>query len=190
VENRRKARNILTIAMVLAMHLAAVWLLASSHRFVKTQSESFQVFSIVRPRVPESAPKPDATPPRSASAAPKRRTEQTAPPSVAARPKEEDNAIHPGPDWNDELKIAAQDTLANELAQKRHDTDFAHPFPTQPGKAPEFAWNNAAIHPVETIPQGGILIHLGDHCVLLLFPLPMVGCGFGKPPANGDLFKH
>jgi hypothetical protein len=26
--------------------------------------------------------------------------------------------------------------------------------------------------------------------VLLIFPLPLIGCGIGKRPANGDLFNH
>jgi len=40
------------------------------------------------------------------------------------------------------------------------------------------------------VPGGGLAIHLNDHCVFLLFPLPFLGCGIGSKPANGDLFEH
>ena len=109
-------------------------------------------------------------------------------PSVAAPPVEENNAIHP--DWTHELQIAAKNTLANDLAKKRHEFDFAHAYPAAPKKPPQFAWNYAATHRVESLPQGGMLIHLGDNCVLLLLPLPLIGCAIGKPPANADLFEH
>lgn len=103
---------------------------------------------------------------------------------------EKDNAAPPAPDWAEELQLAAKDALAKELAQKRHDLDFAHVFPTAPKSPPQFAWDYAATHRVESIPGGGIAINLSDNCVLLLFPFPLVGCGVGKRPANGDLFKH
>jgi hypothetical protein len=111
-------------------------------------------------------------------------------PSVAPPPLEENNAIHPAPDWTQELERAAKDTVDKEWAQKRHELDFAHAFQMQPKKTQGFAWDYAATHRVETIPEGGMLIHLSDNCVLVLMPLPIVGCGIGKRPANGALFEH
>jgi hypothetical protein len=35
-----------------------------------------------------------------------------------------------------------------------------------------------------------MLVHLSDNCVLIIFPLPFIGCGIGKRPTNGDLFEH
>jgi hypothetical protein len=86
--------------------------------------------------------------------------------------------------------VGCENAVAKELAKKKHDNDFAHIFPAQPRKPPQFAWNYAATHRVETLPQGGILIHINDNCALLIFPLPFVGCGIGKLPANGNLFEH
>jgi hypothetical protein len=43
---------------------------------------------------------------------------------------------------------------------------------------------------VESLPQGGLLVHVNDNCVLLLFPLPFVGCAIGKIKTNGNLFEH
>lgn len=54
----------------------------------------------------------------------------------------------------------------------------------------EFGWDHSHTHRVEAIEGGGILIHINDHCVLVLFPLPFGGCGIGKIPVRGDLFDH
>lgn len=110
--------------------------------------------------------------------------------SITPRSTEEDNAIHPAPDWAEELELAAKHAVANQLAQKRHELDFAHAYPTTPTKPPQFAWDYAATHRIEAMPEGGMLVHLGDRCVLVLFPLPLVGCGIGTPRANDDLFEH
>jgi len=190
MEKRRQAR-LMILAMVFATHLVAVWFLASSQRWsVKTVSGSLQLLWIDRSPASESRPKPETMPRQTARADTPRRPDRTpALPSAIPQPNE-DNAIHPVPNWSEELKLAAKDSLAKELSQKQHEADFAHAFPTQPKKAQEFAWNYAATHRVEAIPEGGILIHLGDHCVLALIPLPIVGCAIGKIPANGDLFEH
>jgi hypothetical protein len=54
----------------------------------------------------------------------------------------------------------------------------------------EFGWDRTHTQRVEPIEGGGILIRLSDHCVLVVFPLPFVGCGIGKIPVRGDLFDH
>jgi hypothetical protein len=48
----------------------------------------------------------------------------------------------------------------------------------------------AATHRIKAIPEGGLLLHLNDNCVLILFPRPVAGCGIGKRKVNGDLFEH
>lgn len=188
---RRQARLLLTLSVVLAAHLVIVWLLLSSHQLsVKTRAGSLQLVWIPSPALKTAPERGTAT--RSArTGAPRHRNDRVpALPSIAAPSNEENNAIHPTPDWNAELTQAAKNALANELAKKKHDTDFAHVFPTQPKKPEQFAWDYAATHRVETLPQGGVLIHINDNCVLLIFPLPLFGCGIGKHPANGDLFEH
>jgi hypothetical protein len=144
------------------------------------------------PALSETAPGRGVTPEKPSKSIPHRRVERTPdlPGSIAPPSTAEDNAIHPAPDWNEELRLAAKNALANQLAQKRHELDFAHTFPTQPKTPPQFAWDYAATHRVEALPQGGMVIHLSDNCVLLLFPLPLVGCGIGKRPTNGNLFEH
>jgi hypothetical protein len=191
VTTRRQSRLLLTLSIVLGAHLVLVWLLASSHQLsVRIKSGSLELVWIARPPLLQSASergtteKPRFTPP------PHRVDRTPASPLMASPPIEENNAIHSGPDWTEELHRAAKETLAKELARKRHELDFAHAFPTQPKKTQEFAWDYAATHRVETIPEGGMLIHLSDNCVLVLMPLPIVGCGIGKRPANGDLFEH
>ncbi len=79
--------------------------------------------------------------------------------------------------------------MADPSAPTQKDFGFPH-LPAPPEKAPQFDWDYAATHRVEQIEGGGLLVHLDDHCVLVLFPLPFIGCGLGTKPANGDLFKN
>jgi hypothetical protein len=100
---------------------------------------------------------------------------------------DENNAIHPPTDWAAELSRAARE--AASAKPNTRDFGFPHPAAT-PGKPAQFGWNYAATHRVESLPQGGLLVHVNDNCVLVLFPLPFVGCGIGKTKANGNLFEH
>jgi len=177
--------------MVLAAHLELVWLLLSTHHLlVKSRPGSLQLVWIGQRALPEVAPEPSATIPGPSKTVPPHRIDH--PPdslAIASPPKEGDSAIHPTPDWNAELQLAAKDAVAKELEKRKHDRDFAHVFPTQPKKPPQIAWDYAATHRVEALPQGGLLIHINDNCALLIFPLPFVACAIGKRPANGDLFE-
>ena len=188
--NRRPTRMLLTLLTVLGAHLAMLWFVLSSHPLsLKTGSQSLQLVWIPKPPAFETV-EPTKTPQGPAKTrAPRRAAEGPTSATMTPSVIEENNAIHPTPDWNAELQLAAKNALANELIKKKHDTDFAHVFPTQPQKPAQLAWDHAATHRVESLPQGGLLIHINDNCVLLLFPLPLVGCGIGKHPANGDLFK-
>lgn len=186
---RRQARLLLTLSLVLGAHLALVWLLLSSHHLlVKSRSGSLQLVWIPRTAPSEVALEPRETIQGPIKAIPQHRVDLTSDsPSTVAPPKEENNAIHP--DWSQELQLAAKDAVAKELEKKKHEADFGHVFAAQPKKPEQFAWNYAATHRVEALPQGGLAIHINDNCVLLIFPLPFVGCAIGKKPANGDLFE-
>jgi hypothetical protein len=188
---RRQTRLLLTLSTVLGVHLIVVWLLVSSAQLpIKTKSGSLQLVWITRPALSDTIPE-RGTRTEKATNIPPRRVDRTPKlPSIAPGSDEEDNAIHSGPDWTEELKQAAKHALATELAQQRHELDFAHAFPAQPKKSYQFAWDYAATHRIEAIPEGGMLVHLNDYCVLIIFPLPFIGCGIGKLPANGDLFEH
>jgi len=190
---RRQIRLLLTLSMVLGVHLIVVWLLVSSAQLsLKRKSESLQLVWITQPALSETAPEGETTTQKTRKTLPPHNRVDRAPAvSFVAPPStDQDHAIHPAPDWTEELHIVAKDAIAKELAQKRHELDFAHAFPTQPRKPPQFAWNYAATHRIEAIPEGGMLVHLNDNCVLIIFPLPFIGCGIGKRPANGDLFEH
>jgi hypothetical protein len=189
---RRQTRLLLTLSLVLGVHLILVWLLVSSAQLsLKIKSGSLQLVWIARPALSETAPAGETTTPKSRKTLPHTRVDRTPAVSyIAPQSTDEDHAIHPAPDWTEELHLAARDAIAKELAQKRHDLDFAHAFPMQPKTPPQFAWDYAATHRIEAIPEGGLLVHLNDNCVLIIFPLPFIGCGIGKHPANGDLFEH
>jgi hypothetical protein len=178
--------------MVLGVHLIVVWLLVSSAQLsLKIRSGSLQLVWISRPTPSETAPEGKTATQKARKTLPHHLVDRTpAPPSIAPRSTDEDHTIHPSPDWTEELHLAARDAIAEELAQKRHELDFAHAFPTQPKTPQQFAWDYAATHRIEAIPGGGMLVHINDNCVLIIFPLPFIGCGIGKRPANGDLFEH
>lgn len=186
---RHQAR-LVTLSLVMVVHLIFIWLLVSSPRLlVRTKSGSLQLVWIARPAMLNTAAEPETTTQKPQMVPPRNHLDRNSVPSALAPRASDDNALQATPDWTEELHLAAQNAVANQLAQKRHDSDFAHAFPVAPKKPPEFAWDYAATHPIEAIPGGGILVHLGDNCVLILFPLPFVGCAIGKREANGDLFK-
>ena len=189
---RRQTRLQLSLLTVLGLHLIVVWLLVSSPQLsIKTKSGSLQLLWIARPLLSEAAPERGTKTEKPTNSSARHRVDRRPKsPSIAPRSNDEDNAIHPAPDWTAELQLVAKDAVGKELAQKRHELDFAHAFPLQPKKSQQFAWDYAATHRIEAIPGGGILVHLNDNCVLIIFPLPLIGCGIGKLPANGDLFEH
>jgi hypothetical protein len=190
VTARRQARLLLTLSLVLGVHFLIVWLLVSSPQLsVGTKSGSLQLVWTAPPVLSKTASEHGTMTQNARNIAPRHSADRKLS-SIAPRSTEEDYAIHPAPDWAEELQLAAKHAVANQLAQKRHELDFAHAYPATPTKPPQFAWDYAATHRIEAIPEGGMLIHLGDSCVLVLFPLPFVGCGIGKPRANGDLFGH
>jgi hypothetical protein len=189
MEKRRRTQVSCTIAAVLGLHLTVVWLLLATSRVVSrpTESQSLEIVFIARPPVLLES---NFTRRVLENATPRRRDAANPLPMPYAVPQEdENNAIHPPTDWASELSRAARDAASDELRQKPRDFGFPHPSPAPP-KAPQFGWDYAATHRVESIPEGGLLLHLNENCVLVLFPLPFVGCGIGRKPANGDLFDH
>jgi hypothetical protein len=187
---RRRAKFLCAIAVVLGLHVTVIWLLLATTRVLsfRTKSQSLEIVFIVRPviapesnsmdRVPE-----DATPRRQVAA-------KHLPSRRVAPPESENNAIHPPTDWAGELSRAAKDAVSERLAQKPRDFGFPHSPSAPAGKTPQFGWDYVATHRIEAIPEGGLLLHLNDNCVLIFFPLPFAGCGIGKKKANGDLFGH
>jgi len=100
-------------------------------------------------------------------------------------------------DWNNEAELAikqqaelAMATPPRALDKHGAGADFNGGLGPDRGKKSEFGWDLTHTQRIEPVDGGGILIRLSDHCVLLVFPLPFVGCGIGKIPPRGDLFDH
>lgn len=183
-------RLLLTLSLVLVAHLIVVgFLLSSRQRLRRTSSDDLQWVWIPR----ETSLAEMSSDRKPAQRAAKRIPQHEHPPpalSISPETHEDNNAITLSPDWSEELQLAAKNAVAKELAKKKHESDFSHIFPTQPKTPERFAWDYAATHRVEAIPGGGIAVHINDNCVLVLLPLPIIGCGIGTHPANGGLFEH
>lgn len=93
-------------------------------------------------------------------------------------------------DWDSAMGESAQHAAQHNYDAQARSFGFPTHLPAPDPKAPEFGWDYARTHRVEAIPGGGLLINLSDGCVLMLSPLPIAMCRFGKKKANGDLFKH
>jgi hypothetical protein len=189
MEKRRRTQVSCTIAVVLGLHLTVVWLILATSRVFSRRTESQSLEIVFIAHTPVSS---ESNPTRRVleNATPRRRDAGSPLPMPHAVPREdENNAIHPLTDWAGELSRAVRDTASDKLTQKPRDFGFPHPS-SDPNKAPQFGWDYVATHRVESIPGGGLLLHLNENCVLVLFPLPFGACGIGKKKANGDLFEH
>jgi hypothetical protein len=91
-------------------------------------------------------------------------------------------------DWNSELERAAKSTASGDESAQRRDFGFPHRAPST--KTPTFDWDRVHTHRVEIGPEGGVIIHLSDNCVMVFMPLPFALCGIGKKEANGHLLDH
>jgi len=113
-----------------------------------------------------------------------------------AQPSAADNP--PAPiDWNSESELAinrqaelARATPPRALDKHGAGADLNGGLGPDPKQKADFGWDYSHTHRVEGIEGGGILIHINDRCVLVLFPLPFGGCGIGKIPVRGDLLDH
>jgi hypothetical protein len=188
-ESARHYRSAILFGLVASLHGALVWFLFVLDHPLRTARplEGLELFLIPReaprnvpPPPPNSQPRPRtaatphaSTPSKEAPAEP-----ITSPPS----------ALSPTFDWYGELERAGRSEAPDYLKQPK---DFGFPKrPPTTADYPQFDWDYARTHRVETLPQGGLLINLNDNCALIFAPLPMAICGIGKRKANGDLFKH
>jgi hypothetical protein len=189
VDPRYRQRRFGIAAVVTALHALLCWLLLSAKPPLVLPAKSPDLEMIFT--LPPTRPMVDA-PNRSERAGGHRQ----APPQSASADQpqpaplhDQDNAIHPPIDWAGELSRAAKDAVPASPSPPPRDFGFPHPT-APPLKAPEFAWDYARTHRVESIPTGGLLIHLSDRCVLILAPLPLPFCRIGKKEPNGELFEH
>jgi hypothetical protein len=100
-------------------------------------------------------------------------------------------------DWRAEAELAIQQRAESAMAPApraldKHGAgaDLNGGLGPDPKQKADFGWDHSHTHRIEGMEGGGILIHINDRCVLVLFPLPFGGCGIGKIPVRGDLLDH
>jgi hypothetical protein len=191
----KRARRSSIIAVVVALHAGVGWVLLASTQplRIRTATSSLELTYLTLD-MPENVARRPAPAPRSqplvrqrVAIPPLNQPRPLGQPSTA--PAEEDHAIHPPVDWASELNRTARESASGTSAPQPRVFGAPHVAPTPPAKPPEFGWSHSRTHRLERGP-GSVGIHLGDHCVIALSPLPSVVCSPGKKEANGDLFKH
>lgn len=170
------------------LHAGAIgWLWVSKMRAPLRTAEvaqSLEIFWISVPRPP--LPEAKQTQPQRASS-PSRQSMPGAPIPEESPAAPGNNAITPPIDWQAELAHEAEAISAKPESRVK---DFGFPRRGAPvGKAPEFAWDRVHTRRVESV-EGALLVHVNDHCTIVLTPLPFPICTPGKRPVNGDLFEH
>jgi hypothetical protein len=184
---RERRQHAVVIALaVLTLHALVLWLLLTRTRVsITTASQSIEIVLIPRP--PAAEPRRRTARDRAAQRS-SGRSASHSPSSPPPAPEPLEDTSPPAPvDWDAELARAAQN--AARAAGGEQPRDFGFPKIDTPPKQAEFAWDYAATHRVERIPEGGLLVNLNDNCVLVFLPLPFVFCRPGHKPANGELFR-
>jgi len=111
----------------------------------------------------------------------------TAPPDLSP----EKDPASPSIDWQQETRTAAA-RMAESLDAERRRKGKLTPDPrfTRPTPRAQFGWDRSRTHQIESLPEGGTIIHLNDRCALVLNGMLLPICKIGKIPARGDLFEH
>jgi hypothetical protein len=183
-------RRALALALVLAIHVMAIVALCVPHgRATIAESEDFTTIVFF---VPPAQPVEPSTNTTSRLRRPSFKPNQTRTPSDSITSPQEPPP--PAPiDWRSEGDRAAVDMLkeSEELARRRTALDPHGGI--QLGGAtrspPGIAWDIAHTKRIEPLAEGGALIHLNDHCVIV-FPFMFPFCKVGKIEPRGDLFSH
>jgi hypothetical protein len=178
---------VLLFLLVCALHGVLGWYLVATSRLrtLNPQAGGLQLVMIAPTPVAVPIAKPPIRPPTVSRTAPQR----VVAPSPEAESSPPSTAITPPVDWNAEQSLAGR--AASGIDAQHPLRDFGVPArPPTTADYPQFDWDYARTHRVESIPQGGVIIHLNDNCVLVLSPLPLALCSPFKHEANGELFKH
>jgi hypothetical protein len=195
--DRARSRILRPTVLLLVVVIHAALLLVASRRVTRldTRSEEPLIFLTLPDHAQVPAPAASAAAlPRKKPVAP-RDTQLVIIPTPAPPPAA-DTPTAPI-DWNAEAELAikqhaelAMATPPRALDKHGAGADFDGGLGPDRKQKSEFGWDRTHTQRIEPIEGGGILLRLSDHCVLLVFPLPFVGCGIGKIPARGDLFDH
>jgi hypothetical protein len=188
--SRHRERKAVWFLLVCAIHGALGWFLLAAGRFMTlhAQARSFELLVLPPTQVPvptAATDKQRSAVPRNINRPPRRIVNQ----EKATEPSIQTNEITPPVDWNAELVQAARAAVGNGAKIPIKNFGFPTRSPTIKDY-PQFDWDYARTHRVESLPEGGIIINLNDNCVLVLNPFPFLLCSPLKRKANGELFKH
>lgn len=184
------ASQFIAIGAVVLLHAAIFALLISARaRRLDSHTDNTSMTLIVIPPVatPRVVVHEHVTP------VPRSRENVILPPAIPTEtmpPIEE----RPRIDWTREAALAARHQVdAIELERRRArgftpEAQSREPEILAP-PTPEFGWSHNAQR-VEALPEGGILIHVSERCVLVVSVMVLPACGIGEIPVNGDLFEH
>ena len=189
------ARLVILMAVVLAhVGLVVLWPGARTTRAaLSTTGHSSTLVFLTRS---DSAPPDEAVHLREKEVV--RPTEPAAnPPDKAADVTEAaSKSITQPTDWARAAQVAIDEQLKSDERARRKDEVFSRRDRGGAGQSdqsvpkPQFGWARWHTERVQTLEQGGILIHLNERCVLVISVLAMPMCGLGKIQARGDLFDH
>jgi hypothetical protein len=184
------------LALLIALHAALLLIASRWQARLDLRSEESLVFLALPAHMQsaeETAPPPSVPPKQPAPVHDRQLVivpTPAEPPPVAQRPA--------SIDWNAEAALTARQQAQSAAAPPPRALDkgsagmyFQGVLPSDPGNTPEFGWDHARTHRVETIEGGGSMIWINDRCFIVMYgmiPFPM--CGVGRIPVRGDLFDH
>jgi choline dehydrogenase-like flavoprotein len=185
------------LLFVAALHAALLLLALRWQARLEVRIEESLVF-LAFPAHMQSAEEalPPPSVPRKESPPPTHDTQLViVPPPTEPPPAEQKPAII---DWHAEAVITAKHQAQSAAAPQPRALDkqlggmYVDVGPGfDPANTPEFGWDHARTHRVETIEGGGSMLWINDRCFVVLYgviPFPM--CGVGKIPVRGDLFDQ
>lgn len=177
-------------ALVVAIHAAVAWMLLKSGSRLNTAPEATSLSLVYLTPKRGSAEAISLAPISLLSHVPRPNLREPfiIDPSVMA-PNEESNANRAPIDWENELNRSVEQFASDGTQPKLREFGAPHVAPTAAPKPPEFGWKRSRTHRLDRVAEG-TAVHLGDHCVITVTPLPVVSCAPGKKQANGDLFEH
>jgi hypothetical protein len=194
--NRARSRVLRPAVLLLVVAIHAGLLLVASRRVMRAHIRNEEPLTFLALPDPAQAPAPAASAAAARKKLPAPRDTQIVTIPPPAPPSTVDKPSAPI-DWSSEAALALKDQAELAMAPPpraldKHGAgaDLNGGLGPDPKLKADFGWDHSHTHRVETIEGGGILIHINDRCVLVLFPLPFGGCGIGKIPVRGDLFEH
>jgi hypothetical protein len=189
----RRANRAAIFAAVVGAHLLALHLLPDFRAPSEVSDRELSLpITIYRtgPQHARTAISRGRPPARGRKRTPHEGTRETVSPAASA--PQPARGSRPWIDWEKEsdAAVAHRGELASEAERRASALSRwrEHVMPGSPPPRPQFRWDYAATHRLETTP-GGLVINVSDRCFIVtngLMVLPV--CRIGKIPAYGDLF--